>query len=437
VIQTRAVPESSQTDLVRAIGRWSLAALVINSIIGSGIFGLPSDLGRLLGRFSPLAVLIAGIAIGIIMACFAEVGSQFSQAGGPYLYARATFGRFIGIEVGWLLWLVRVAAPAANANLFGIYLGEFWAAASEPVPRFLILTLLVAIHALINFYGVRGGTRSNDIFTVAKLIPLLLIALAGTAYIASGQPISAVAKATPVSTSPWLKSILLLVFAYGGFESAVIPMSEARNPRGDVAFALLMALVTCTVLYTSIQWVVVKTLADPSHSQRPLADVARLIAGPAGAVLMSIGALVSTYANISANMLAVPRITFALAEHGDFPSMFAAVHPKFRTPYVSILAFAILMWLLALLGSFTWNLTLSAVARLFYYGVVCAAVLALRRKQPGAALFRVPAGPLWALLGIGICLLLITQVDLSKSLILLAVILVALMNWIVVRSQGA
>jgi basic amino acid/polyamine antiporter, APA family len=431
------VPESSQTDLVRAIGRWSLAALVINSIIGSGIFGLPSDLGRLLGRFSPLAVLIAGIAIGIIMACFAEVGSQFSQAGGPYLYARATFGRFIGIEVGWLLWLVRVAAPAANANLFGIYLGEFWAAASEPVPRFLILTLLVAIHALINFYGVRGGTRSNDIFTVAKLIPLLLIALAGTAYIASGQPISAVAKATPVSTSPWLKSILLLVFAYGGFESAVIPMSEARNPRGDVAFALLMALVTCTVLYTSIQWVVVKTLADPSHSQRPLADVARLIAGPAGAVLMSIGALVSSYANISANMLAVPRITFALAEHGDFPSMFAAVHPKFRTPYVSILAFAILMWLLALLGSFTWNLTLSAVARLFYYGVVCAAVLALRRKQPGAALFRVPAGPLWALLGIGICLLLITQVDLSKSLILLAVILVALMNWIVVRSQGA
>jgi len=431
------VPESSQTDLVRAIGRWSLTALVINSIIGSGIFGLPSDLGRLLGRLSPLAVLIAGIAIGIIMACFAEVGSQFSEAGGPYLYARATFGRFIGIEVGWLLWLVRVAAPAANANLFGIYLGEFWAAASEPVPRFFILTLLVAIHAFINFYGVRSGTRSNDIFTVAKLIPLFLIAFAGTVYIASGHPISALAKVTAVSTTPWLKSILLLVFAYGGFESAVTPMSEAKNPRGDVAFALLVALLTCTALYTSIQWVVVKTLVDPSHSQRPLADVARLIAGPAGAALMSIGALVSTYANISANMLAVPRITFALAEHGDFPALFAAVHPKFRTPYVSILAFAIMMWLLALFGSFTWNLTLSAVARLFYYGVVCAAVLALRRKQPGAALFRVPGGPLWALLGIGICLLLITQVDLSKSLILLAVILAALMNWIVVRSQGA
>jgi amino acid transporter len=214
-------------------------------------------------------------------------------------------------------------------------------------------------------------------------------------------------------------------------------MSEAKNPRGDVAFALLVALLTCTALYTSIQWVVVKTLVDPSHSQRPLADVARLIAGPAGAALMSIGALVSTYANISANMLAVPRITFALAEHGDFPVLFAAVHPKFRTPYVSISAFAIIMWLLALFGSFTWNLTLSAVARLFYYGVVCAAVLALRRKQPGAALFRVPGGPLWALLGIGICLLLITQVDLSKSLILLAVILAALMNWIVVRSRGA
>jgi basic amino acid/polyamine antiporter, APA family len=432
-----AVPESSQAVLVRAIGRGSLAALVINSIIGSGIFGLPSDLARLLGRVSPLAVLIAGIAIGIIMACFAEVGSQFSKAGGPYLYARVTFGRLIGIEVGWLLWLVRVAAPAANANLFVIYLGEFWAAASEPVPRLLTLTLLIAIHALINFCGVRSGTRSNDIFTVAKLMPLFLIAIAGTAYIATAHQVAPEAHLAAASSASWLKAILLLVFAYGGFESAVTPMSEAKNPRGDIAFALLVALVTCATLYTAIQWVVVTMLADPAHSQRPLADVARLIAGAGGARLMSIGALVSTYANISANMLAVPRITFALAEHGDFPSIFAAVHPKFRTPYISILAFGIITWLLALLGSFSWNLTLSAVARLFYYGVVCAALLGLRRKQPEAALFRLPAAHFFAFLGIAICLLLITQVDLSKSLILLSVILVALMNWLAVRKRKA
>src|SRR5947207_9781389 len=115
-----------QPVLVRAIGRWSLAALVINSIIGSGIFGLPSEIAKLVGHESPWAVLIAGAAMGIVMGCFAEVGSRFSEAGGPYLYARASFGRLIGIEVGWMLWLVRIAAPAATANLLVIYLGEFW-----------------------------------------------------------------------------------------------------------------------------------------------------------------------------------------------------------------------------------------------------------------------------------------------------------------------
>lgn len=136
------LPEQGQSGLIRVIGRWSLAALVVNSIIGSGIFGLPSDVARLIGRASPWAVLAAGAAAAVIMACFAEVASQFTQAGGPYLYARTAFGRLIGIEVGWMLWLARLAAPAATANLFVIYCGEFWARAREPLPRFLILTIL-------------------------------------------------------------------------------------------------------------------------------------------------------------------------------------------------------------------------------------------------------------------------------------------------------
>ncbi len=143
------------------------------------------------------------------------------------------------------------------------------------------------------------------------------------------------------------------------------------------------------------------------------------------------------YGYLSANMLGVPRITFALAENGDFPSIFAAIHPRFRTPYVSILAFALLSWLLALLGSFTWNATLSAVARLLYYGLVCAALPVFRRKQPGAAMFRLPAGTLFAVLGAGICAVLITGVNLSGSLILLATALVAMLNWLLVRKRRA
>src|ERR1035438_9294119 len=141
---------SGHASLVRTIGRWSLAALAVNSIIGSGIFGLPATLAGLLGKRSVIAVLIAGAAMAVIMACFAEVASQFSEAGGPYLYARTAFGRLMGILVGWMLYLAQTAAPAANANLFVIYLAEFWPAAKAPWPRFTILTLLVGVLALIN-----------------------------------------------------------------------------------------------------------------------------------------------------------------------------------------------------------------------------------------------------------------------------------------------
>ena len=157
--------------------------------------------------------------------------------------------------------------------------------------------------------------------------------------------------------------------------------------------------------------------------------------GNSGAALIAVGALVSIYGYLSANMLAVPRLTFALAEQQDFPAIFAAVHPRFRTPYFSILVFATLVWLFALLGNFTWNVTLSAAARLFCYGAGCAALPVLRRKQPGGARFQLPAGSLLALIGVAVCVVLITQIDLRKSLILVAVIITAFLNWMAVRNR--
>jgi amino acid transporter len=199
------------------------------------------------------------------------------------------------------------------------------------------------------------------------------------------------------------------------------------------------------LLYAAIQLVVVRTLVDPVHSERPLADVARLVIGRAGPPLIAIGALISVYGYLSANMLAVPRITFALGERGDFPSLFASVHSRFHTPYFSILVFASLTWLLALLGSFSWNVLLSAVARLFCYGLVCAAVPVLRRKQPGAAWFRLPWGIFFSVLGTSFCVVLIIgyslqsgrQVNRIGSLILVATILAAFLNWMWVRRRSS
>ena len=200
---------------------------------------------------------------------------------------------------------------------------------------------------------------------------------------------------------------------------------------------LFLALLTCTLLYTVLQWVVVGILPDAAHSERPLAAVARVVFGQGGAALVALGALVALYGYLSANMLAVPRITFALAEHGDFPSIFAAIHPRFRTPYFSILVFALLTWLFAILGSFTWNVTLSSLARLLCYALVCGALPLLRKQRPKASAFRLPAGKFFAALGVFICLLLLTRVELTSSLILLSTVLVALLNWIWVRKRPA
>ncbi len=436
MIESTAV-RATRSGLIRAIGRWSLVALVVNSILGSGVFGLPSTVAGLLGNHSPYAVLAAGAGMGVITGCFAEVASRFQQAGGPYLYARVAFGRLMGIQTAWMLFLGQVAAPAANANLFVIYLGEFWPHARHPLPRALILTFLIGLLTVINIRGVRAGAEVSNLFTAAKLIPLFGVIVLGMFVLYNQHWINATVSATSPGTNQWMKAVLLLVFAYGGFETALAPMSEAKNPRRDAPFALFVALLLCTVIYALIQWVVVGVLPNAVHSERPLADVARMAIGPIGGALVAVGALISFYGYLSAKILAMPRVTFALAEQGDFPRVFAAVHRRFHTPYVSILVFAALVWGFALIGEFKWNVTLSAVARLLYYGVGCAALPVLRRKQPDGALFHLPAGNLFAVVGVLICAALVTQVDFGQSLILVATVALALLNWAVVARRSA
>jgi basic amino acid/polyamine antiporter, APA family len=430
-----ATANTPQSELVRAIGRWSLVALVVNSIVGSGVFGLPSTVAALIGNSSIWAVVAAGAGMSIIMGCFAEVASRFQQAGGPYLYARAAFGRFMGIQTAWMLWLGQVAAPAANANLFVIYLGEFFPHAKNPLPRAIILTVLVGVLAIINVRGVKAGTQVSNFFTAAKLVPLCAVIVFGLIVLAHHDWQVASTAVVSSDRNAWLKAVLLLVFAYGGFETALAPMSEAKNPRRDAPFALCAAVLVCTVMYALIQWVVVGVLPDATHSTRPLADVARHAVGPIGAALVAIGALISFYGYLSAKILAMPRVPFALAEQGDFPKIFAAVHRRFHTPYVSVLAFATLVWVFALIGEFKWNVTLSAVARLLYYAVACAALPVFRRKEPEGAMFRLPAGNTLALLGIILCLVLVTRVDFGQSMILVGTVALGLVNWIVVTRR--
>jgi amino acid transporter len=426
--------DSSRAELVRAIGRWSMVALVVNSMIGSGIFGLPAPVAGFLGRASPLAAVIAGAGMGVIIACYGEVASQFTETGGTYLYLRRAFGRLVGLQVGWLTLLSRLTAVAAAVNLLVSYLAEFWPGATQPLPRLAIITSFIAVLAAVNYRGVGAGTVMSNASVVAKLTALGLMCVAGVAWLAV-HPAVAAQPLTPNAGS-WLNAMLLLLFVYAGYEAALNPLGEARDPRRDVAFALFAGLITVTVLCSVLQWVVVGVLSDPAASQRPLADAARVMLGQPGAALIAVGALLSVYGYVSANMLTTPRGIFALAQGGDFPALLGAIHPRWRTPHVSIAVFAVLLWAFSQFASFSWNVTLSAVARVLFYAGICAAVPVLRRKQPGAAAFRAPGGLTLPILGVAMCALLLTRVDFGKSVILLATVAVALLNWALVRDRG-
>lgn len=428
-----------QPTLYQAIGRLALVGLVLNSVIGSSVFGLPSLIGARLGAASPWAWLVAAGGMVLVVACFAEVASRFKQAGGPYLYARIAFGRLAGVEMAWLTYLVRLTAAATNANLFVIYLAEFWPGATGSLASPVVLGLVVAPLAAANYRGVGFGLNVSTGFTIAKLLPLAIFVIAGMGLVFSGRGLPGAQP--PADAGVWLEVILLLVFAYGGFEAALVPLAEAKDPRRDAPIALFTMLGTCALLYTLVQMVVVAALDDPGSSPRPLATAAQVFLGPPGATLLALGALVSVYGYLAGAMLNVPRLTYAMAEQGDLPARFGAVHRRFRTPHVSVLLFAVLVWSMAAAGTFLQNLTLSAVSRLFTYAAVCAALVALRRQERFGvpvvepARFRVPAGPLVALLGIAFSAALALRMTWRETVVLGGTLALGLLHWSVVRRR--
>ncbi len=429
--------DQESRGLIRAMGRWTLTALVINSIIGSGIFGLPSVVAGYVGKQSPLAYLFAAAGIGVVIACFAEVASQFGAAGGPYLYAREAFGRFIGIETGWMLLLVRLTTAAAAANLFINYLAEFWPAVHEPVLRLSVLAVLIGFLAAVNVRGIKSGAAASNVFTVAKLVPLILFAIAGGVFLLRTHPAipGGFQSGATIPVRNWLEAVLVLMFAYGGFDGAVIPMAEAKDPRRDTPFALFVALLAVTLLFCAVQYVAVAVLPAVAVTDRPLAAAARQFAGTAGAALISAGALISVYGYLTAQLLNVPRLAFALGEKGDFPRFFARIHGSYQTPHISILAYAGIVWCLAAAGSFTWNVFISSVGRLFIYGFTCAALPVLRRKFPNASAYRLPAGNLFAALGVLFVVLLASRMSRSDAIVFLATTGIAIANWLWVRNR--
>ncbi len=394
---------------ITALGIW---LLVVNGMIGAGIFGVPAGAARLTGVFSPWMFVLCGLLIAPVILSFGEVSSYFRGTGGPVRYTQTAFGPFVGFQTGWALYVARVTAFAANINLLVSSVAYFWSGADQGVLRLVLLFAISGGLTLVNVTGTKDAMRSLGVLTVLKFIPLVLLVVVGlprtdlSVFVTTG--------ATLPSYTNVGAAALFIIYAYVGWESALIPAGEARAPARDMPRALLWGLGVVAVLYLLIQAVSVAVLPELAASERPLVDVAHVLLGPVGALILTVGVVVSVGGNIASAMFTAPRMTYMLAREGSLPAWLGSVHPRFQTPMASIVLYGTLTFLLASVGTFAWLALISSVTRLLTF-VLCIGAIPRLRSQFGDApdRFHLPGGYAIPLLGMAVCLWLLAQVNQS------------------------
>ena len=383
---------------------------------------LPAATAALMGGASLWAILAAGLAVSLLVLCFAEAASHFDEPGSGYLYAREAFGPFIGFEVGWMTWITRIATSASLANGFAQALGFLWPGAAGGAGRVIVMGGALALFTWINIVGVRSGARAAAGLAIAKLVPLLVLVAVGAIAIDLGSVVAA----APLSTRGLGQAALLLLFAYAGFENSAAVAGECRNPRRDIPRALITMIASVTTLYFLIQLVALGTLPDlgARSGGAPLAEAAARLMGGWGGILLTAGAAVSILGTIGGSTLNGPRYLFAMAHDGFGPRVLARVHPRWRTPYVAIPTQTSLAFVLALSGSFVQLALLSVVARLAMYIGTAAAVPVLRRKFPRTEeTIVLPGGPAIPIAALLLCLVFLAGAE-PRNLVMGAIALV-------------
>lgn len=405
-------PIPGQPSLVRAVGVWALAASIFNITVGGGIFRLPASVAAMLGAAAPLAYVVCAVAMGLIVLCFAEAGSRVARTGGPYAYVEVVFGTYAGFIAGVLVWLLGTLALASVATALAGNIGSVLPGVGGGVGRAIFLAVLFASLTFVNVRGVRQGTRLVNVASIAKLLPLLVLIALGLPAV---EPANLTLPDTP-DVSSIARASIVLIFAFTGVESALVPSGEVRSPSRTVPRAIAIAMIGVTFLYLALQ-LVAQGILGPALAQStavPLADAAGAGIGRWGYNLLIVGATVSMFGYVSGVTLAIPRALFAFAEDGLLPRRLATVHPVYRTPHVAIIVQSALVWVLAISSSFEQLAVIANLAALLLYLGCVAAAWELRRRDvrtgEGKPPMRLPLGPTVHLLTIAVILFLLTSI---------------------------
>jgi basic amino acid/polyamine antiporter, APA family len=401
----------------------------INGVVGGGIFLLPGQVAQSAGAAAVWAYLAAGFVVVLIGLSFAEVSTMYDRTGGPLVYAEEAMGKTAGFTVGWMVWVTYLIGWSVLSDGFVSYLGSLWSPArTYEAP---IIIVLVALLCLINTLGVRLGSGVIGFFTVAKLIPLTLLILAGLTF--AGVSGNAALELVPPGSGDFFGAVLLIIFAYGGFEGATIPAGEMRNPRRTISVAVLGTLAGVTLFYMLIQYAALRIEPDLAGTETPLASAGEaMFAG--GLVVMTVGALLSIFGTQSGLALISPRNLYGLSREGMLPGVLGRVHSRFRTPVVSIWLTGALVVLLGVTGTFAQLILLNVAARLYQYLMVCLSVVILRLRDPQAERpFRLPLGFAIPAVATALCVLLLTQQPLVNLMAALGALAVGLVLYAVSR----
>ena len=380
-----------KSRLVRAIGFLGIAVLALNSVIGGGIFGLPPNVVARAGLLSPWLFLVVGVLILSVVLTFAKLASYFQTSGGPALYTTSAFGPFVGFGTGWIYYISRVTAFAGNSSLLAVYVGSLWAPAATDFGRGIIIATVCAALTWANYIGVRDGVRTLAVLTVLKLTPIVVLILVALPYVSPDNVI-------PVS---WTAiddlggTVLLMIFAFVGFESTTIVSEESKDPRKELPSALVRTTMFIAAFYFLVVLTYVAVLPELSGDQDTLVAMARHLLGPAGAIAITLAAVFSISGNLGAILLAVPRMTFAMAGQRQLPRWFGIVSERYSTPGNSIIFLGGLSLLLALTGSFEKLAIASALTRLITY-ILCISALPVVHRQASDEVrkqaYRLPGG---------------------------------------------
>ena len=404
-------------ELKRDIGVIGATFIALNGVIGATVFAMPQAVAEAVGGAGPYLILALGAAMVFVALMFGELAGRFDNAGGPVVYVDAAFGRFAGFQAGWLYYLARVAATAANTNVLLTYAATFAPGADQGIVRLLAIAAIIFVFVAINVAGVKGAVRTLNVVTVVKLLPLIALAAWGLVAFSAAIP----APQAPAPGAPIGKISLVILYAFVGFELATLTAGETADAKRALPRALVGVIVLGAVFYFAVQLAYGAIMQGAAPEGAPLAAAAGVLAGPAGAIGMAVAAIISVSGNLFASTIATPRITYAMAEEGALPKWFGAVDRRFATPVNSIVVVGIVAGTLAMTGAFVQLAIMSALARMLIYLACTGALMKLRRDapQPAATLGGRVLRAIAPVVTIGFCVWAAAQAELKAWAVLI------------------